>query len=331
MKPGFWSYVRAAFSARPLGMPIPPNWLFLAAIALLGTIDRGFLVLGAGLELAYLGLLSGNERFRRTVRARAGAGDAGTWSQTVQRLAQQLSSADRERYEALDARCRAILEGLERATSLDAAPVAGDPAAATDPGSTAALDSASASLGRLSWMYLRLLVTRQAIHDTLTKTGNDASDAVRPRNDAERAARVRGERGAADPGAGFDRELEERLRALQRQLDDEALASDLRGSLSGQAEILQQRLAHRAEARERLAFLDAELARIEQQVELVREQAVGAPDADAVSRRIDDIAATLGGTATWIREQQKIYGGVSDLLTEPPATARRETRRMERA
>ncbi|MBY0274904.1 hypothetical protein K2Z84_06165 [Candidatus Binatia bacterium] len=332
MKPGFWSYVRAAFSARPLGMPIPPNWLFLAAIVLLGTIDRGFLVLGAGLELAYLGLLSGNERFRRTVRARAGESDAGTWSQTVQRLAQQLSSADRERYEALDARCRAILEGLERATSLDAAPVDGDPAgAATDPGSTAALDSASASLGRLSWMYLRLLVTRQAIHDTLTTTGNDASDAVRPRSDAERAARVRSARGAADPGAAFDRELEERLRTLQRQLDDEALASDLRGSLSGQAEILQQRLAHRAEARERLAFLDAELARIEQQVELVREQAVGAPDAEAVSRRIDDIAATLGGTATWIREQQKIYGGVSDLLTEPPATARPQTRRMERA
>ena len=76
MKPGFWSYVRAAFNARPLGMPIPPNWLFLAGVALLGTIDRGFLVLGAGLELAYLAMLSGNERFRRTVRARAihGAG-----------------------------------------------------------------------------------------------------------------------------------------------------------------------------------------------------------------------------------------------------------------
>ena len=71
--------------------------------------------------------------------------------------------------------------------------------------------------------------------------------------------------------------------------------------------------------------------RIEQQVELVREQSDGAPDADAVARRIDDIAATLGGTATWIREQQKIYGGVSDLLAEPPATMRPQARAMERA
>jgi hypothetical protein len=180
-------------------------------------------------------------------------------------------------------------------------------------------------------MYLRLLVTRQAIHEALTQTGDEASDASRAHDDTERAVRARSDREASDPGARFDRDLQERLRHLQRQLDDDALASDLRGSLSGQAEILQQRLAHRAEARERLAFLDAELARIEQQVELVREQAVGAPDAEAVSRRIDDIAATLGGTATWIREQQKIYGGVSDLLTEPPATVRPQARTMERA
>ena len=329
MKPGFWSYVRAAFNARPLGMPIPPNWIFLAGIALLGTIDRGFLVLGAGLELAYLGLLSGNERFRRTVRATAGAGDEGAWNQTVQRLVQQLSPEDRARHQALDARCRGILADLERATSLDAAPASAAPVAG-DPGGSAAVDSAGSSLGRLSWMYLRLLVTRQAIHEALTSTGDDGGDALRPRADAERAARGGGTRGG-NPGASFDRDLEGRLRDLQRQLEDESLAADLRGSLSGQAEILQQRLAHRAEARERLAFLDAELARIEQQVELVREQAVGAPDAEAVSRRIDDIAATLGGTATWIREQQKIYGGVSDLLTEPPATVRPQARRMERA
>ena len=329
MKPGFWSYVRAAFSARPLGMPIPPNWLFLAGVALLGTIDRGFLVLGAGLELAYLAMLSGNERFRRTVRARAGSGDERAWSATVQRLTEQLSSADRARYQALDQRCRGILDSLERAASLDADHTAG---AASGAGGSAAVDSAGASLGRLSWMYLRLLVTRQAIHEALTHSGDEAGDALRSRGDAERAARARSGRGGGDPGAGFDRELAARLRDLRGQLEDESIEADLRGSLSGQADILEQRLAHRAEARERLAFLDAELARIEQQVELVREQAVGAPDADAVSRRIDDIAATLGGTATWIREQQKIYGGVSDLLTEPPPSARPQAARaMERA
>jgi hypothetical protein len=319
-KPGFWSYLRAAFSARPLGMPIPPNWIFLAAVALLGTIDRGFLVLGAGLELSYLWLLSGNERFRRTVRAQAGSGEASAWQETVDRLAAELSAFDRERQQTLDARCRAIVEDLERAASLDAGPSSVTSAAPA--GDHAAVASAAASLSRLSWMHLRLLVTRQAIVEALTDSGPDA------RVD-ERAPRDR--RSWNDSGVVGDRGLEQRLTELREHLADESLASDLRGSLTGQVEILEQRLAHRREARERLAFIEAELARIEQQVELVREQAVGAPDADAVSRRIDDIAASLGGTATWIREQQKIYGGVSDLLAEPPPSVRPRTRAMESA
>lgn len=329
MKPGFWSYVRAAFNARPLGMPIPPNWLFLAAVAMLGTIDRGFLLLGAGLELAYLGWLSSNERFRRTVRARAGSSEDRSWQETVDRLAQQLSTFDRERQQTLDGRCRAIVEDLRRAASLDAGP--GHGSAAVDASSQAAVEGAGASLSRLSWMHLRLLVTRQAILAALSARGPEQPDDARTgRAPAERAERSRS--GGSNPGVAGDRALEYQLRALREQLTDEALASDLRGSLTGQAEILEQRLAHRREARERLAFLDAELERIEQQVELVREQAVGAPDAEAVSRRIDDIAASLGGTATFIREQQKIYGGVSDLLAEPPPAARAQAARaMERA
>lgn len=333
MKPGFWSYVRAAFNARPLGMPIPPNWIFLAAVAMLGTIDRGFLLLGAGLELAYLGWLSSNQRFRRTVRATAGSGQDRAWQETVDRLVEQLSTFDRERQKTLDERCRAILEDLQRAASLDAGPgrsAGGVRAGEPDATGHAAVESAAASLSRLSWMHLRLLVTRQAILEALTESGPDQpGDARHQRAAAERSARDRTAWG--DPGVAGDRALEQRLRGLREQLEDETLAADLRGSLSGQAEILEQRLAHRREARERLAFLDAELARIEQQVELVREQAVGAPDAEAVSRRIDDIAASLGGTATWIREQQKIYGGVSDLLAEPPPTARPQPRAMERA
>ena len=35
-------------------------------------------------------------------------------------------------------------------------------------------------------------------------------------------------------------------------------------------------------------------------------------------QRIDQIAATLGGTTQWIKEQQQIYGKVDDLLEEPP-------------
>ena len=88
---------------------------------------------------------------------------------------------------------------------------------------------------------------------------------------------------------------------------------------AGQIEILQQRVEKRREAREKLDFLDAELVRIEEQAELVREQAVLSTDPQTVSQRIDQITATLGGTSQWISEQQKIYGAVEDLLAEPPA------------
>ncbi|MBN1421722.1 MAG: hypothetical protein JXP34_23310, partial [Planctomycetes bacterium] len=71
------------------------------------------------------------------------------------------------------------------------------------------------------------------------------------------------------------------------------------------------------EAAEKLAFLESELARVREQVELIREQAVLATDPEIVSNRIDEIAATLGGTTQWIREQQQIYGQVEDLLAEP--------------
>ncbi len=53
-------------------------------------------------------------------------------------------------------------------------------------------------------------------------------------------------------------------------------------------------------------------------MELIREQAALAADPSAVSQRIDQIGATLGGTTQWIREQQQIYGKVGDLLESPP-------------
>ncbi len=74
----------------------------------------------------------------------------------------------------------------------------------------------------------------------------------------------------------------------------------------------------RRETRDKLAFLDAELVRIEEQVELLREQAVMSTTPTAVSERIDHIAATLGDTQQWVRDQQRILGSVDELLNDPP-------------
>lgn len=265
---GFFDYVRAAFNARPFGMFVAPNWVGVASFALLGLANPGFWVLGAGLELGYLAVLSNNRRFQRVVDAADMSGSDRDWERKIGSLLSGLGDAERRRYVALDARCKSILEQQSQ-------------------GEAAALEAQSEGLGRLMWMYLRLLVARHAIERVLT--------------DANRG----------EP-------LERRLKDLESQVDAPGVSDDLRRSLTSQLDIIRQRIAQQAEGKEKLRFLDAELVRIQEQVELIREQAALSTDPQRLSERIDQITATLGGTAQWIRDQQKVYGEMEDLLAEPP-------------
>jgi hypothetical protein len=123
----------------------------------------------------------------------------------------------------------------------------------------------------------------------------------------------------ADSGADFSgkvRQLEAQLKTEQ----DEAM----RQSLSGQLDILHRRADMQKEGRTKISFLESELDRIEQQVELIREQALLTGDPAALSRHIDEVGATLTGTSQWIRDQQKIYGEVEALIDDPPPILRQE-------
>ena len=159
------------------------------------------------------------------------------------------------------------------------------------------LDAQADSLGRLSWTFLRLLLARRTIETVI-------GDSTR------------------------EEEIEQRMATLKRQQDDPGLSDELRRSLVSQIEILTQRRQQRTDAERKLAFIDAELERIEQQVELIREQAALSTDPELLSRRIDEIAATLGSTGQWIRDQQQVFGAMEDLLTEPPPL-RPDTRARE--
>jgi hypothetical protein len=264
----------AAFSARPIGMFVAPNWVGLAAFGLLGLTNPGFWVLGAGLELGYLLTLATNPRFQRVVASRPLTAANAEWNTRIRSLTGRLAASDRSRYDALSERCRSIID-LQTNSGADV---------------PHGIEAQADGLGRLSWMFLRLLVARRAIWTVLGD----------------------GENGAA---------LEKKVTALERQARDESLAADLRRSLSGQIEILGQRIEQRDEAQRKLAYIDAELTRIEQQVELIREQAALSTDPELLSQRIDEITATLGTTGQWIRDQQKVYGAMEDLLTEPPPLA----------
>lgn len=149
------------------------------------------------------------------------------------------------------------------------------------------LDAQADSLGRLSWTFLRLLLARRTIHNVIDEGASDTA-------------------------------LEDRIATLERQQADQNAGDELRRSIGGQLEILKQRVQQRQDADRKLAFIDAELGRIQQQVELIREQAALSTDPELLSRRIDEITATLGTTGQWIRDQQQVYGAMEDLLTEPP-------------
>jgi hypothetical protein len=275
-KPGFFDYITAAFNARPFGMFVAPNWIGLGAFGLLGMMDPGFWVVGAGLELGYLMLLATNSRFQRLVNALPMSEATQDWNKRIQGLLARLDVNDRRTYDLLAQRCKSIIDLQMHGAS-----------AADTPGG---LETQADSLGRLSWMFLRLLVARRTIRHVI-----------------------------GDPGDGGD--LRKRLAALERQRNDEKLGEELRRSLAGQIDILNQRLQQRTDAERKLAFLDAELERIQQQVELIREQAALSTDPELLSQRIDEITATLGTTGQWIRDQQKVYGAMEDLLSEPPPLA----------
>ncbi len=267
-------YLLAAFNARPMGMPIPPNWLGLGAIGLLGFLAHpGFLLIGLGLEVAYLGLVASNRWFQTMVDAAGSGGSEGPderWAARRLKELNNLTPADRAIQQAIEARCAELVAHLTR---LEA-----------DPSGSQAAD-----LAQLCWLHLRLLSARGAIAAVVA---------------------------AAQEGT----DLAKKRAELDRRLADPGLDAQVRSSLEGQLTVIAGRLAGHAEARTRLEFVEAELERLRQQVELAREQGLLATDAEAISRSVNVLSATMGEAGRWLRDQQELLGGLDSGTDAPPVT-----------
>ncbi len=137
-------YLSAAFNARPLGMPIPPNWLGLAAFGLLGTLlNPGFLLIGAGLEVAYLTFLANNRRFRAVVDLKYNPPpQPDPWPARRAALIRQIPPEERRRQTAMEEQCAAVAQELTR----------------VDPSGLQA-----GQLAQLCWLHLKLLAARGAL------------------------------------------------------------------------------------------------------------------------------------------------------------------------
>src|ERR1051325_9586938 len=137
MAVGLREYVREAFNARPAGMFVPPNWIGLGAFGMLGMLNPGLWILGAGLELGYLYMLVTNTRFQRFVVGKHEARSRKAEQGKLEGLVAQLDPLDKKLYVTLEARCNAILQKQDGAVS------------APD------IQLQREGLGRLLWIYLR--------------------------------------------------------------------------------------------------------------------------------------------------------------------------------
>jgi len=180
-------YLWAAFNARPMGMPIPPNWIALAAIGMLGwALSPGFLLVGLGLELAYLAWLSSNERFRTLVDARARPAIDPAEGE-YQGMLDGLSAQACRRQERLEVRATEILRTLERSPVM---------AAHVD------------SVEQLVWLHLRLLAARQTIA-RVADTARSESDGLRLQQ-----AQLRQRLEREDASVELRRSLEQQLQVI---------------------------------------------------------------------------------------------------------------------
>ena len=274
MSTPFPRYVARAFVLRPRGMFFPPNFALLGAFALLGVVNPGLWLIGAGVEVAYLLAVVSNARFRAAVdRDESGVVDS---DRAVEQRLTTLSAASRRRYEELVERCQSVIDAGREGDHPET------------------IAHRSDVLGTLLGVALSLLDRKDALEALLSENDDFA----------------------------------EKIEALDRRLQTD-LTDDLRRSLEAQRGIIAERLAGRKAAQDRVEAIDSELARIEQQADLLREQTVLDADPARLGERIDALTGTLRSTRDWLKEQRRLDGLVDEAEPAAPRLAARRQRQSQ--
>ncbi|HZR16664.1 MAG TPA: hypothetical protein VFE51_04995 [Verrucomicrobiae bacterium] len=272
-----------------------------AVLALL-TLGVGFLsaqILGliAGLTAFVLGwiYLPDLPFFRRWVdhrhNAAKEAGEAQKVAEFVQRrdaLLRSLTAQRRERYGRLAQVCRDI-----ETASADSPLTAPD--ANTDP--------RLRKLDELMWTYLRLLGIEQSLEQFLETERGENVPAVLQDAEAE-VARLNTEVEALK-AKGNDPTLETRQRYLGSRLE--------------RLEVLRKRVQRSQQAESNLALIVSEQDRLDQQIKLLRADAVATKNAESLTARIDATVEHLDQTNKWLSELDEF----KDLVGDLPSTDQR--------
>jgi len=208
------SYIGAAFNARPLGMPAPPNWFVLAAFGLLGAlVNPGFWLIGAGLEGLYLWTMSRNQRFRATVDAVNGESH---WDSRYQSLVAPLDADARSVQSAMEQQASEIVQILARVS---------------------ANESQIGDVRQMAWLHLKLLAARASLIQVIAVAAHDQASM------AEQEQRVTNRLKRGDADDELRRSLEQQLQVIQSRRAAHADAERRRELVDAELDRLRQQIS----------------------------------------------------------------------------------------
>ncbi|MDQ3369036.1 MAG: hypothetical protein M3680_26735 [Myxococcota bacterium] len=289
-KAGLFRYLKEAFTFR---------WNLLvfggaAAAAIVSGHADIALPLVAAAEVTYLAGLAAMPRFQAAIDARAHAEQRGaTGPLAAARPESQGSARDRilEVLKSLTEDRRSRFLRL-RARCVEMSRIANAVRGETRDASGAASELRTPALDRLLWVFLRLLLSEQAIVRFLQAADEGSIDKA--------VVDLQGRRKKRADSVADELEADDRI---LRSLDDSIATVGLRKENLEKAK-------HNAE------FVATELDRLENKIAALTEMAVSHTDPDQMSSRIDAISEGITQTEETIRELQTITG-VTDADTTP--------------
>lgn len=265
---GFMDYLWAAFDVRwdvPGLGKMPVNKMALAGVAILGLANPGFWFVGAALEVTFLWMTSTDARFQRYVQANRMNQASAAKNERLQAMMSTLDRESTKRLETLNLNLSEINRLMDMSSEGTVQFVK---------------ETKQQTLAQLPTFFLKLLVTRRLICQSLERTDVD--------------------------------KLKTEIKDLTRQLDTPDLSEALGKSLRGTIEIQQRRLDNIRRAQENLKLVEMELNRIENQVQLIREEIALDRSPDAITAGIDRINATLGETAQFMDSHSEFLTRIND-------------------
>ncbi len=240
-------YLKAAFWAAPevagLGR-LPANAIMLLGMGILGFGHAGFWLLGLGLETAYLYGLTASRRFRRLVDAQEMHQTEESAAVQRQALVAKLAAPAAARVANLEGKCARISQ-LDRESQTE----------------DFIADGNREALGKLAWLYLKLLVARANLES-----------ADRARDEAE---------------------LDRKIAALRGEIGSGRFSASLLESKQATLRLLEQRRANLDRREQTIEEIDSDLTRIETQIDLALDNAGMRGKNEAVSANIDLVSQLL--------------------------------------